>query len=226
LLTFKIPKLVQVVRSWKQVLYIGLPAAGTLIVVPVAASIVIRLVAAFGHEAVAAFGVANRIEMFAMLVIMALGTTLSPFVGQNLGAKKYDRAELSIKYSQRFALGWGLAMTVLLALLGKPIASLFSDNPEVISTAARYFWIVPISYGLYGVIRVISMVLNVLHRPLDAALLTLGQAFFLYIPLAYIGSEFLNLEGIFGAAAISFVLVGIAAYLWLRHLLPKLMRES
>jgi Na+-driven multidrug efflux pump len=79
---------------------------------------------------------------------------------------------------------------------------------------------------LYGVIRVISMVLNVLHRPLDAALLTLGQAFFLYIPLAYIGSEFLNLDGIFGAAAISFVLVGIAAYLWLRHLLPKLMRES
>jgi putative MATE family efflux protein len=71
MITLKLPGLKEVINSWKQILYIGIPAAATNIILPVSIGIVTRLVSAFGPESVAGFGVASKIEMFALTIIMA-----------------------------------------------------------------------------------------------------------------------------------------------------------
>jgi Na+-driven multidrug efflux pump len=219
MITFKRPPLHIVLASWKQILYIGLPAAGTQMLLPISAGIITRFIAAYGVEAVAGFGVATRIEMFAMITVFALSTVLGPFVGQNWGAKKYDRVMSGVKHSQRFAIGWGLIMFILLAALSRFIVPVFNANPIVISTAAIYFWIVPIGYGAQGVLRLSTITLNVLNKPLYSALLTLMQAFILYIPFAYLGSQLFGLKGIFSAAAMSYILTAFIAHLWLKNYL-------
>lgn len=223
MITFVIPKVREVWSSWKQTLYIGLPNAAANMLVPLSAAIVTRLVAGYGPAAVAGFGVATRIETFGLLVVMALVVVLSPFVGQNWGAKKYDRAEQGVKYSERFSLGWGLALVVLLAIIGRPLAAVFNDDPVVVSTAATYFLIVPISYGLNGVMRISSTVISVLNKPLRSALLALAQTFALYVPLAFLGSELFGLPGIFAAASLSFIIAGIVGYFWLKRTLTDSM---
>jgi Na+-driven multidrug efflux pump len=215
------PKVKEVLTSWKQVLYIGLPAAGTNVLVPISAGIITGMVAAYGPEAVAALGVGTRIESLGLGVIMALGSVMTPFVGQNWGAGRLDRVKVSVRYSQRFALLWGAFLFILLVVFGRWVALIFNDDATVVSTLVDYLRIVPLSYGLLGVLMLTNATLNALNRPLQSALLTVLRLFVLYVPLALLGSALFGLQGIFGAAAVANGLAGIAAYVWLRRILAS-----
>jgi putative MATE family efflux protein len=213
------PRLGEIWGSWKQILYVGLPAAGTNVLVPVSVGIITGMVASYGPQAVAALGVGSRIESLGMAPVMALASVLTPFVGQNWGAGRLDRVKLSVSYTQRLAMVWGALLFVILAALGRPIALLFNDDASVVATLVDYLWIVPLSYGLLGVLMLTNAVLNALTRPIQAALLTLLRLFGLYVPLAFVGSALFGLRGIFAAAAVANVMAGVAAYVWLRSIL-------
>jgi len=219
MMTFDIPPVKTIIDSWKSILYIGLPVAATRLLSPIAMGIIIALIATYGHEAVAAFGVGIRIEFLAMTVIFALSTVIGPFVGQNLGASRYDRVKLGVKYSNGFSLIWGVVMFALLAVTARPVASIFNDDPVVISIIMLYLWIVPIGYALFGVFQISTITLNVLNKPVPAAILMVIQMFVLYIPLAYVGSYLFGLTGIFGAIVLAYSLTGIASHFVLKRVL-------
>jgi len=209
MITIKIPEFRTIVYSWKQVLYIGLPTAATKIVIPLAAGVIISIVATYGPEAVAGFGVATRIEYFALIGVMALSSILGPFIGQNWGAGKFDRIKSGIKFSYKFSLIWGLVIFIIFAILGGSIGSLFSNNHNVISVTSLYLMIVPIGYGMYGILVSATSSMSVLKKPIHATIVTLTQTFLLYVPMAYIGSYFFGLWGVFAALPISYFIAGI-----------------
>jgi Na+-driven multidrug efflux pump len=175
---------------------------------------------------VAGFGVASRIEIFAMAVIWALASVIGPFTGQNWGAGHMDRVSTGIKKSERFSIVWGLGMFTLLALAAKPIASLFNDNPIVIKTIVMYVRIVPITFGLEGILILLVAALYVLHKPYHATGLVVFQMIVLYIPLAYVGSELVGLPGIFIATAVAYGLSGILAHFLIKSVLASLESSS
>ena len=209
MITIKMPEFRAVVESWKQILYIGLPTATTRIVIPLGAGVILSIVATYGYDAVAGFGVATRIEFFALTVVMSLASVLGPFVGQNWGSGKFDRIKSGMKFSYKFSLIWGLFIFLILAIFGSRIGSFFSDNPNVISVTSLYLLVIPIGYGLYGILVMTTSAMSVLKKPLHAAILTLTQTFLLYIPMAYIGSYFFGLWGVFAALPISYFIASI-----------------
>lgn len=219
MLSFVLPALKSVLNSWKRILYIGIPAAGSRLIVPLTIGIITKFVSSYGPEAVAAFGVSTRIEFFTMAAVFALASVLGPFVGQNWGAQKQERMNLGIKYSKLFSLGWGAAMFIVLAMAARLIASMFSKNPAVISGIVLYLRIVPLGYGLMGVFVLSTFTLNVLNRPLHAAALSFTEMLVLYVPLAYIGSYFFGLWGVFAALALAYFIAGIAAHFVLARVL-------
>ena len=75
-----------VLRSWREVLRIGVPSIMTNLVGPVSMGVVFGLLAKYGHAVVAGFGVAIRIESLAVMILMAMSSSISPMVGQNWGA--------------------------------------------------------------------------------------------------------------------------------------------
>ncbi len=222
MISFLKPKLRQMLDSWKSILYIGLPTAGTNVVGPLAIGIITRMVSQYGPAPVAALGVATRIDPFALGAIYALASALGPMVGQNFGAGKMGRIQEAVKVSHRFAFLWGVGAFALIALLARPIASVFSNDPVVMDTTIRYLRLVPIGYGMQGVVLLSTTTLNVLHKPLHAATLVVIQMFVLYIPLAFLGSKLLGLSGIFGAAAIANVTAGILSFWWVRRIMKKI----
>jgi len=221
MITFKIPKLKEGIASWKSILYIALPAAGSSFILPLGAGFITRLVAAYGPLAVAGFGVASRIEMFILIVVSAFTSVLAPFVGQNLGAGKIARVHEAISFTQRIALYWGLFNWLVLALFAEQLARLFNSDLEVIRIAALYLTWVPLSYCMRGVMQISAGMLNVLNRPHHATVLMFIWIFILYIPLAALGSALLDMKGIFMAALCSGLLAGPIAYLWLRRVLSR-----
>ena len=70
---------------------------------------------------------------------------------------------------------------------------------------------VSICYGFQGFLLFSSTALNVLHKPLHAMVLSLKQMFVLYVPLAFLGSYFFGVVGIFSALAFSYIITGIVA---------------
>jgi Na+-driven multidrug efflux pump len=217
MLTLRVPAPGVLVESWKRILFIGLPTAATRAILPVSIGIITRLVSSYGTEAVAGFGVATRVEFFALTVVRALSSVLMPFVGQNWGAGRLKRVAEGVAYSNKLSVVWGALMFAVLALAARPIASVFNDTPSVIEVARLYLRIVPIGYGFYGVALLVIAALNALNRPLHAAGLSMFHMFGLYVPLAFMGSALFGMSGMFAGLAVSFFIAGAAGHFLIGH---------
>ena len=214
-----------ILNTWKSILYIAGPASLTLLITPISIGVITKLLAGFGEHAVAAFGVASRIEMFVLMVIVSLGSVLIIFVGQNFSKHRYDRIQKAISYSFKFSLMWGAFVFILFALIGKPLASAFTDDLDVVKIAAHYFLIIGASYGLQGMVILSTSSFNALNKPFPSAMLSLTRMIFLYVPLAWIGSKLIGINGIFAAGFIANVTAGILAFKLLFRTVKKLQAK-
>lgn len=186
--------------SGSEMLRIGIPAAGANMMTPLAAGIMTAIAAGFGDNAVAAFGVGARIEPIATLIVLAMSSSLPPLISQNFGAGRLDRVEEAYRIATRFIMGWQLGIYVLLAIGAGFIASVFSDDPEVVEAIKLFVWIMPLGYGLQGIIILTNSSLNALHKPLSALYLSIARFFAFYVPLAYVGSVYFGMYGFFAGA--------------------------
>lgn len=200
--------------SWRRVLHIGIPSSATALLVPISSAVITRIVAGFGPEAVAACGAGGRLEMFAFMIPMSLGMSLVPFIGQNWGAGRRDRVELCRKYSNRFALYWGVCCALAFMLASRWMAGLFTEDPAVLNILSMYLCIIPMGYGMREVHRFVGFSFNAVGRPMDSAAINVVRVLFLLIPLAYLGSRLLGIEGVFWGSVAADVFAAIAAVAW------------
>ena len=218
LITLARPAISVILDSWRQILFIGLPAAGTNLLLPVSMAIITAMVAVFGPGPVAALGAGTRITGLAVGVFIATSAVVTPFIGQNIGAGHSQRAQLAVLRAQQFVSVWGVIVFVVLGLFATQIAPLFNDESSVIDPLVHYLRIVPFSAAAFGVILVSGAALNAYKRPLHAAALTIVRLIALII-MAALGSALMGLDGIFAAIVLSDVLGAIASYLWLRRIM-------
>ena len=212
-------------RSAKRILHVGLPAMATNLIGPLTAAYITFLIADYGEAAVAGFGVANRIEAVAAMLMFALSGSIGPFVGQNWGAHMVDRVRAGVRVSYMFCLFWGLLVTLPLFFFGRELASLIDGSDSVIAVAAIYFAIVPLSYGLWGVLMMASASFNALGKPLPSTALSFGRMIIVYIPLATLLNHAFGYVGIFIATALSNVLFGIVGAKWFAQRLNAMSRQ-
>ena len=208
-------------ESWKAILRIAIPATGTNLIAPLSVAITTWFVAKHSPEAVAGFGVASRIESLFLVVIMGLSSIMGPFVGQNWGAKNYSRAFSGIDISLKFIFFWGLLTTGILWLFSDNLTALFSEDPAVIQSASLYLMILPVSYMFLGSIMATSSAANGMGNPIPSLIMSFLRLLGLYIPLIYILLDFMNVSGIYLAASIANILVGLGALIWYQKMKNK-----
>ena len=192
MLSVKIPKLKEILESWKKILFIGIPAAVTQAIRPLALGVVTRIISGFGVEAVAGLGVSSRVEMLAISPLMALGVVMVPFIGQNMGADKIDRVKKAVHFSWICSIIWGILIFIVFLMIGKNVGSLFNDDVNVILVVFQYLVIVSTSFGFHGISLLTTSVFNAMHKPLQSTLLNIIKMLVLYIPLAWIGFDLLG----------------------------------
>lgn len=203
-------------QSWRDILHVGIPAAGTNIIVPVGAAVVTAMIARFGPDAVAGFGVASRIESMMLVMYYALSAIIGPFVGQNFSAGKEDRILRALWLCTAFCIGSGLVIAGLLASMSDWLPGLFSDSESVRRVTSMFLWIVPVSYGTYGMVMVMNASFNGLGYPLPGVVVSVCRIAVLYIPVAVVAMQFFDIAGIFAAYAIANIVSGLGAYAWAR----------
>ncbi|MGM0601071.1 MAG: MATE family efflux transporter [Candidatus Rifleibacteriota bacterium] len=226
MLTIRFEGIKETLNSWKEVLYIGIPAALTQLLIPLSTGFITRLVALNGTAAIAAYGVSSRIERFVLSPIIALGAVVTPFTGQNYGAGKWDRIRSGIKASAVLSLATGFIMWLVFLLYGAEIGKVFNETAEVYEKVALYLTIVGLTYGCHGLSLIIASVFSALQKPFSAVSLNIIKLFFMLIPLSYAGSVYFNLTGIFGGIASSYIISGIFAWIYLQKVLAKIIKSD
>jgi putative MATE family efflux protein len=202
------------IKISKKILHIGLPAAGANMLTPIAAAIMTAIIATYGNSAVGAFGVGSRIESIASLVVLALSMTLPPFISQNLGAGKMTRVLGAYKTTLKFVVMWQFGVYLLLSVFAGFIATMFSDDIEVIEIIKLFIWILPLGYGLQGIIILSNSSFNALHLPMSALVMSVIRLFIFYLPFAYVGSKLGGVMGLFIGGLIGNVFTAMLSYRW------------
>lgn len=217
MISFNKPRGPELKQSWRDILHVGIPAAGTNAIIPIAVGVITAMLARYGPEAVAGFGVATRIEALTLVVFYALSAIIGPFVGQNVSAGRADRIYLALKLCTIFCLVAGLVMAAVLALVNNWLAALFSENPAVVEVAAVFMLVAPISYGAYGMVMVMNASFNGMGKPIPAVWISVSRMVFIYVPLAFLAQNYFGILGIFGAYAVANVVTGALSYMWARR---------
>ena len=212
LVSRSLPNKATLKNSGLDMLRIGVPAAGANMMTPLAAGIMTAIAAGFGDSTVAAFGVGARIEPIATLLVLAISSSLPPLISQNYGAGRLDRIKEAYRIATRFILVWQLIIYLLLAVGAGILASIFSEDPEVVEAIKLFVWIMPLGYGLQGIIILTNSSLNALHRPLNALILSISRFFVFYVPLAYVGSVYFGLYGFFAGAVCGNLLMAMISW--------------
>lgn len=205
------PRLAEMVASWRMILSVGLPATLTNMLGPLAAGVMTSLIASHGTHAVAAWGVSTRIDSLVMIPVMALTASLTPFLGQNWAADRRDRVAQGMVEARRFAIGWGLGGWLLLALLGRHVGGLFSDDPEVIELVGLALLIIPASYAATGMVMVVSAAFNAIDQAIRSTWISALRSLLLAIPLAWIGDWIAGLPGLFAGLVLGSLLTSVIA---------------
>lgn len=149
----------------KEVLVIGVPTGVQKILTALSNVVVLSYINFFGNASLAGWVVYTKVNHFIVVALQSIGTSITTFVSQNVGAGQYRRAEKGVSVGFWSALALTVLLSVLILLFHCPIAELFGVDSEMQYYASLY---------LSGLI-----LLQVFHVPqsiFSAALRGLGEA--------------------------------------------------
>ena len=202
-----------VLKTWRTVLRVGQAAAVSQMINPLFNAIVMSMLASIDSKAVAAYGVGIRIESVMLIGVIALASSLMPFLAQNMGAGQTERAKSALLGSAKFSIISQFVLYVIIAQLARPLAGLFSDDEAVIDYVVIFLYLVPFAYGALGMVIVVANALNAYNRPGASLLVNVARLFLLMLPMVWLGKELLGANGVFAAIAIGNILMGGACYI-------------
>ncbi len=213
-------------RSWKSVLYIGLPVAATNLLMPFAGGVVTRMISSLGTPFVAALSAGMRMERCIGIPLIAMGVSMVPFVGQNWGAREFERVRRARSITYLFCLLWGSLCLIGLRAVSANAAGLFSDDSSVIEALTVYLWIMPAALAFRGMSHAANGAMNAVNRPLDSSLVTVVRLVALQLPLAVLGMKLGGFIGILLGLVISEALGALGGAAWCRILCRRLARRA
>jgi putative MATE family efflux protein len=195
----------------KKILIIAIPTALANSLTPVSTAFTNRMLVSFGNSAVAANSIATRVETVPFVAVFALASVLSPFIGQNWGAKNHARVREGIKKSFLFTYLLGVFCATVLIFYRESISAMFDRSPEVVTMTSLYFSMIPFTYGILGTVFLTTNAMNAVGKPFLGNLLSSSRLLLIYLPLAYILNVSLGVKGIFMARFAANLIVGILA---------------
>lgn len=144
----------------------GFPASLNMMTVALGIFVITYYVSKFGSSAVAAYGIATRVEQMAVLPNIGLNLATLTLVGQNFGAKKYLRVVATIKTALKYGLFIVSIASGIVFLFPRVLMKIFTEDQEVIAIGVGYLKIAALMYMAYIVLYIAVSALQGMKRPL------------------------------------------------------------
>ena len=192
----------------------GLPAAFQQSIPAISTSFLTSLVSGFGISAIAAYGVAGKLEILLFYPAMALNMVLTAIVGQCAGGGRLDRAKDYLKLSLLYGGVCLAVLSFLVVCFAQPLCRLFVDSTKVNQIVQTYFQIIGVGYVLNTVTNCFLGAVNGLGKPGKSLFCMVLYYLIVRMPLAWILTVLgFGLNGIWAAVLLSHVVAAVAACL-------------
>ncbi|MBR2702432.1 MAG: MATE family efflux transporter [Erysipelotrichaceae bacterium] len=194
---------------------LGIPASVQNMLLAISNMVVQSYVNLFPYVAIAGIGVANKVSFWVQIPMQSISTIGTNFVGQNLGAGKYDRVKNGIRLCNLIATIITVITSLLVFIFAEFFIGLFDRNPEVIRYGAAMtrwtvFSFIPLTWShIYnGCCRGAGNV----KIPMIIAVMTQCVAKYVFVKVGMANS--LNINIIYLSSTVAFTLAGIFATLY------------
>lgn len=177
-----------------------------------------RIMSEFGSEVLAGYTIAIRVIMFTLMPSWGMSNAAATLVGQNLGAKKPDRAEISVwktgKYNAYFM---GLVSLVYL-IFAETIISWFNSTPTVVENGALCLQVIAIGYVFYAYGMVVTQAFNGAGDTKTPTKINFFSFWMFQLPIAYVAAIVLDFGaiGVFIAITAAEVLLAVMSIIWFK----------
>ena len=177
-----------------------------------------RMMSEFGSEVLAGYTIAIRVILFTLMPSWGMSNAAATLVGQNLGAGKPDRAEISVWKTGRYNAYFMGVVSVIYLLFATDIIGWFNTNPVVIENGALCLRIIALGYIFYAYGLVITQAFNGAGDTKTPTKINL-IAFWMYqLPFAYLAALTFGMGsmGVFIAITTAEVLLALIAIFWFK----------
>jgi putative MATE family efflux protein len=215
------PTLATIKALFKPFFAIGLPATLTQVASPVANAVVTSSMASFGDDAVGGWAVIGRLIPMAFGVMFALSGSIGPIMGQNYGAKRFDRIRETIMASMKVTAAYCLGISVVLAFASSTIAASFGAVGVGREVVIFFCIFLASSFVFQGAMFVANAAFNALGYATYSTWLNWGRATLGVVPFVWLGGHWFGPKGIIAGYSFGGVLFGVIS-LWL---CAKVLRE-
>jgi len=188
------------------------PAMISQLMPPLAAMLATALVARAGDQAVAAWGMASRLESFSIVLVLGMTMALPPWLGRCYGGNDWETVRRLMRVAAAMVIGWQVLLGLAMALLAAPLAGLLVETAPVQAYLTLLIRWLPPSYGLLGVCMLVVSASNALGWPMRAMLISFLRLFLCYLPLLWLGYQLGDFGGLALGAAFGNLLAGVMAW--------------
>ena len=194
----KIPK-----KIIKDIFVIGIPASLTNIVASLGQTLMNRSLIVYGNENVAAMGIALKVNMIILLVMVGFAFGAQPLLGFNYGAHNTERLKKLIKFDMMVELSFSIVTALILAIFAPNIISLFMKDPEIISIGSSMLrWLI-LTGPCVGIILVFTTLFQSEGKGIPALILSIARQGVVYALCLFFASKLFGLQGIIASQALS-----------------------
>ncbi len=205
-LVFRFKKKVEF-KKIKEIVELGTPIAFQRVLFTLINIMLAKMIATFGTDAVAAQKIGLQIESVTYMVTGGLNGAVASFIGQNYGAKKYDRLHKGYRTALGIGIIYAALSTLIFWIFPEQLAGLFVKEEATIAIVAGYLHIIAYSQIFNAMEMVSNGFLTGIGRPkIPSYVSVIFTAF--RLPLAYLCIRYLGVEGIWWSITLSTVLKG------------------
>ncbi len=190
--------------EWRAILALGAPQSLSFIGIACSSAATITMLqyqGLEGYEAtVAAFGIITRIMTFIYLPLLGFSQALQAMIGNNAGARLWQRSDATLRLGLAVALGYCLCVEVLLSVFAPRIGFVFVDDSAVIGEISRILPVMVAMYFAAGPLFVVATYFQALGDAARAAVLSLAKPYLFFLPLLFALPAFAGEPGIWLAS--------------------------
>ena len=201
---------------------IAIPAILTNVATPFGNAYVMAVIASFGDSAVAGMSIISRLIPMAFGIIFALSGAVGPIIGQNYGAKRYDRVRSTIIDAIIFSAIVVSIICLLLFISQTWIINLFQASGDAADLIQLFTTWVAISFLFNGFLFIANATFNNIGYAHYSTILNFLKATLGTIPFVYFGAQIADQSGALIGQAIGAVIIGCLALLWCSHIVQRL----
>lgn len=174
---------------WRRLLAIGLPAGGEFALMFTYMAIIYWIIRAFGEDAQAGFGVGMRIMQSLFLPALAVSFATAPIVGQNFGARRFDRVRLTLRWSMALGALIMLALMLLCRWRADVLVGLFARAPRARAVAVEFLRIISINFIASGIVLTCSAAFQGLGHTLPSVLSAATRIVTFVVPALWLAAQ-------------------------------------